>query len=180
MPPLEAGPEHHRASETLAKLVPAPYCPRRWCWCQTAPYTRRRESWLLTKYSFSLVREPAAAQLPTHGLAAIPPSERRLLFRLQAEHALYPARSQSPPAPAHNPLSLPVSLPHPRLAPPADTLVMVVCLLPGGTQVCPSGRSQPPDSGSSPGGNRPLRLRHHHMSQTRGACWIMHGIAATC
>ena len=93
---------------------------------------------------------------------AIPPSERRLLFRLQAEHALYPALSQSPPAPAHNPLSLPVSLPHPRLAPSADTLVMVVCLLPGGTQVCPSGRSQPPDSGSSPGGNRPLRLRHHH------------------
>ena len=97
-----------------------------------------------------------------HGAIAIPPSERRLLFRLQAEHALYPARSQSPPAPAHNPLSLPVSLPHPRLAPSADTLVMVVCLLPGGTQVCPSGRSQPPDSGSSPGGNRPLRLRHHH------------------
>ena len=93
---------------------------------------------------------------------AIPPSERRLLFRLQAEHALYPALSQSPPAPAHNPLSLPVSLPHPRLAPSAGTLVMVVCLLPGGTQVCPSGRSQPPDSGSSPGGNRPLRLRHHH------------------
>ena len=47
-------------------------------------------------------------------------------------------------------------------APSADTLVMVVYLLPGGTQVCPSGRSQPPDSGSSPGGNRPLRLRHHH------------------
>ena len=98
---------------------------------------------------------------------AIPPSERRLLFRLQAEHALYPARSQSPPAPAHNPLSLPVSLPHPRLAPSADTLVMVVWLLPGGTQVCPPGRSQPPDSGSSPGGNRPLRLRHHHKRRKR-------------
>ena len=77
LPPLEEGPEHHRASETLAKLVPAPYCPRRWCWCQTAPYTRRRESWLLTKYSFSLVREPAAAQLPTHGLgllSCLPPA----------------------------------------------------------------------------------------------------------
>ena len=51
--------------------------PRRWCWCQTAPYTRRRESWLLTKYSFSLVREPAAAQLPTHGLgllSCLPPA----------------------------------------------------------------------------------------------------------
>ena len=102
---------------------------------------------------------------------AIPPSERRLLFRLQAEHALYPARSQSPPAPAHNPLSLPVSQPHPRLAPSADTLVMVVCLLPGGTQVCPSGRSQPPDSGSSPGGNRPLRLRHHHTALVQEAEW---------
>ena len=58
-------------------LVPAPYCPRRWCWCQTAPYTRRRESWLLTKYSFSLVREPAAAQLPTYGLgllSCLPPA----------------------------------------------------------------------------------------------------------
>ena len=57
---LEEGPEHHHASETLAPLVPAPYSPRRWCLCHAAPLERRLKLWLLTKYLFSQVREPAA------------------------------------------------------------------------------------------------------------------------
>ena len=57
---LEEGAEHHHASETLAPLVPAPYSPRRWCLCHAAPLERRLNLWLLTKYLFSPVREPAA------------------------------------------------------------------------------------------------------------------------
>ena len=57
---LEEGAEHHHASETLAPLVPAPYSPRRWCLCHAAPLERRLKLWLLTKYLFSQVREPAA------------------------------------------------------------------------------------------------------------------------